>query len=85
MDISGLSVCESTGEKGRRWNAGLTAAKMSECRWLKPDLVVQFEFVERQECGAQVTLILFRGSRCRVRATPVTILSPVRTMAPTAI
>jgi ATP-dependent DNA ligase len=23
---------------------GLTAAKMSECRWLKPKLVGQFEF-----------------------------------------
>ncbi len=29
-----------------RWGAGLTAAKMLECRWLKPVLVAQFEFVE---------------------------------------
>jgi len=29
-----------------RWGAGLTAAKMSECRWLRPQLVGQFEFVE---------------------------------------
>jgi bifunctional non-homologous end joining protein LigD len=29
-----------------RWGAGLTAAKMEECRWLKPVLVGQFEFVE---------------------------------------
>jgi hypothetical protein len=29
-----------------RWGAGLTAAKMKECRWLKPVLVGQFEFVE---------------------------------------
>jgi bifunctional non-homologous end joining protein LigD len=29
-----------------RWGAGLTAAKMAECRWLKPVLVAQFEFVE---------------------------------------
>jgi ATP-dependent DNA ligase len=29
-----------------RWGAGLTAAKMAECRWLKPVLVGQFEFVE---------------------------------------
>lgn len=29
-----------------RWGAGLTAAKMTECRWLKPVLVGQFEFVE---------------------------------------
>ncbi len=29
-----------------RWGAGLTAAKMQDCRWLKPVLVGQFEFTE---------------------------------------
>jgi bifunctional non-homologous end joining protein LigD len=29
-----------------RWGVGLTKAKMAECRWLKPLLVGQFEFVE---------------------------------------
>ena len=29
-----------------RWGQGLTAAKMAECRWLRPELVAQFEFVE---------------------------------------
>jgi ATP-dependent DNA ligase len=29
-----------------RWEQGLTAAKMAECKWLKPLLVAQFEFVE---------------------------------------
>jgi DNA ligase D-like protein (predicted ligase) len=29
-----------------RWGAGLTATKMEECRWLKPELVGQFEFAE---------------------------------------
>ena len=29
-----------------RWGAGLTAAKMDGCRWIKPVLVGQFEFVE---------------------------------------
>ena len=33
-------------EKSGRWGAGLTAAKMSDCRWLTPTLVGQFEFVE---------------------------------------
>jgi DNA ligase D-like protein (predicted ligase) len=32
--------------KGGRWGEGLTAAKMEECRWLKPVLVGQFEFLE---------------------------------------
>jgi bifunctional non-homologous end joining protein LigD len=29
-----------------RWGQGLTKAKMAECRWLKPELVGQFEFLE---------------------------------------
>jgi bifunctional non-homologous end joining protein LigD len=29
-----------------RWGQGLTATKMTECRWLRPELVGQFEFVE---------------------------------------
>jgi len=32
--------------KGGRWGAGLTLAKMQDCRSLKPKLVGQFEFVE---------------------------------------
>lgn len=29
-----------------RWGAGLTAAKMKDCRWLKPVLVAQIDFLE---------------------------------------
>ncbi len=29
-----------------RWGQGLTKAKMAECRWLKPELVAQIEFLE---------------------------------------
>jgi len=29
-----------------RWGDGLTAAKMKDCRWLRPELVGLFEFVE---------------------------------------
>jgi DNA ligase D-like protein (predicted ligase) len=32
--------------KSGRWGQGLTAAKMRECRWLRPALVGQFEFAE---------------------------------------
>jgi bifunctional non-homologous end joining protein LigD len=32
--------------KSGRWGTGLTAAKMLECRWVKPLLVAQFEFLE---------------------------------------
>jgi DNA ligase D-like protein (predicted ligase) len=33
-------------KRAGRWGAGLTAAKTMDCRWLKPTLVGQFEFVE---------------------------------------
>lgn len=32
--------------RGGRWGQGLTKAKMPDCRWLKPELVGQFEFLE---------------------------------------
>ena len=32
--------------RGGRWGQGLTAAKMKECVWLKPQLVAQIEFLE---------------------------------------
>jgi bifunctional non-homologous end joining protein LigD len=32
--------------KGGRWGQGLTLEKMADCRWLKPELVGFFEFVE---------------------------------------
>ena len=33
-------------KKAGRWGAGLTATKMADCKWLRPVLVAQFEFVE---------------------------------------
>lgn len=36
-------------KKAGRGGAGITAAKMKGCRWLKPSLVWQFEFVEWTE------------------------------------
>lgn len=32
--------------RGGRWGQGLTAAKMKECRWVRPLLVGQVEFAE---------------------------------------
>ena len=29
-----------------RWGVGMTAKKMSECRWVRPEVIAQFEFVE---------------------------------------
>jgi DNA ligase D-like protein (predicted ligase) len=33
--------------KSGRWGQGLTAAKMNDCRWLKPVLTAELEFLER--------------------------------------
>jgi len=38
--------CNLPEAKSGRWGIGLTAAKMADCRWLKPLLVAQFEYVE---------------------------------------
>lgn len=32
-----------------RWGAGMTSKKMGECRWVRPEVVAQFEFVEWTE------------------------------------
>jgi len=33
-------------KRSGRWGLGLTAEKMKECHWLKPELVANFEYVE---------------------------------------
>jgi len=33
-------------KRSGRWGLGLTAEKMKECRWLRPALVANFEYVE---------------------------------------
>ena len=49
--VSGLGIAECSFAnlpevRSGRWGVGLTAAKMRECRWLKPVLVAQVEFAE---------------------------------------
>ncbi|PWT85396.1 MAG: ATP-dependent DNA ligase [Blastocatellia bacterium] len=51
MKFHGLEVKECPfanlpEAKSGRWGQGLTKAKMVECRWLKPVLVAQIEFLE---------------------------------------
>jgi bifunctional non-homologous end joining protein LigD len=46
LEIKECPFANLPEKKAGRWGAGLTAAKMAKCRWLKPQLVVQFEFVE---------------------------------------
>jgi DNA ligase D-like protein (predicted ligase) len=49
LEISGCPFANLPEKKAGRWGAGLTAAKMAECRWLRPQLIGQFEFVEWTE------------------------------------
>jgi len=49
LEITDCPFANLPEQKAGRWGAGLTAAKMLECRWLKPVLVGQFEFVEWTE------------------------------------
>src|SRR6202044_3582044 len=51
LEIEGCPFANLPEKKAGRWGAGLTAAKMEECRWLRPQLVGQFEFVEWTEDG----------------------------------
>jgi ATP-dependent DNA ligase len=46
LEIKDCPFANLPEKKAGRWGAGLTAEKMKECRWLKPKLVGQFEFVE---------------------------------------
>jgi DNA ligase D-like protein (predicted ligase) len=46
LEIKECPFANLPEKKAGRWGAGLTAEKMKECRWLKPQLVGQFEFVE---------------------------------------
>jgi bifunctional non-homologous end joining protein LigD len=46
LEIKECPFANLPEKKAGRWGAGLTAEKMKECRWLKPELVGQFEYVE---------------------------------------
>jgi DNA ligase D-like protein (predicted ligase) len=46
LEISACPFANLPEQKSGRWGAGLTAAKMKDCRWVAPVLVGQFEFVE---------------------------------------
>ena len=44
-----IAQCPFTNLPDKRagaWGQGITAEKMKDCRWLKPSLVGEFEFVE---------------------------------------
>jgi len=63
------SVCPFANlpeKRAGRWGAGLTAAKMVECRWLKPVLVGQFEFVEWRADAVCASYCTLRRLTCAV-------------------
>lgn len=46
LEVSECPFANLPEEKSGRWGLGLTVEKLKECRWLKPRLVGQFEYVE---------------------------------------
>jgi DNA ligase D-like protein (predicted ligase) len=46
LEIKDCPFANLPEAKSGRWGAGLTAAKMKDCRWLPPVLVAQIEFLE---------------------------------------
>ena len=46
LEIKDCPFVNLPEEKSGRWGTGLTAAKMTECRWLKPVLVAHIQFLE---------------------------------------
>jgi DNA ligase D-like protein (predicted ligase) len=46
LEIEDCPFANLPEAKSGRWGAGLTKAKMADCRWLKPLLVAQIEFLE---------------------------------------
>ncbi|HKT79628.1 MAG TPA: non-homologous end-joining DNA ligase [Vicinamibacterales bacterium] len=46
LEIADCPFANLPEARSGRWGQGLTKAKMAECRWLKPVLVAQFEFLE---------------------------------------
>jgi bifunctional non-homologous end joining protein LigD len=71
LEITECPFANLPEKKAGRWGAGLTAAKMEECRWLKPQLVAQFEFVE-WTADAHLRHSRFMGLREDKRALDVT-------------
>jgi bifunctional non-homologous end joining protein LigD len=46
LEIRGCPFANLPEARGGRWGEGLTAEKMKECVWVRPELVAEVEFVE---------------------------------------
>jgi DNA ligase D-like protein (predicted ligase) len=62
LEIKECPFANLPEKKAGRWGVGLTTAKMTECRWLKPVLVGQFGFVEWTQ-DAHLRHAMFMGLR----------------------
>jgi bifunctional non-homologous end joining protein LigD len=49
LEVSECPFCNLPEKRPGRWGEGLTADKMKECRWLRPELIGRFEFLEWTE------------------------------------
>ena len=54
-DIDDCPFTNLPEKKASRWGEALTAEKMKECRWVKPELVCQVAFVEWTEAAISGT------------------------------
>jgi ATP-dependent DNA ligase len=69
--------------KASRWGEALTAEKMNQCRWVKPNLVCQVAFVEWTDAGhlRHCTFVAMRDDKKpaeAVRETDGRWFDPVR-------
>jgi bifunctional non-homologous end joining protein LigD len=49
LEVSECPFCNFPEKRPGRWGEGLTADKMSQCRWLRPELKARIEFLEWTE------------------------------------
>jgi len=49
LEVGECPFCNLPEKRPGRWGEGLTADKMRECRWLRPELIGRFEFLEWTE------------------------------------
>jgi bifunctional non-homologous end joining protein LigD len=49
LEIGECPFCNLPEKRPGRWGEGLTADKMKQCRWLRPELKARFEFLEWTE------------------------------------
>ena len=49
LGVEACPFCNLPEKRPGRWGEGLTADKMKECKWLRPELIAKFEFLEWTE------------------------------------